>query len=192
MPLDQHWSDAFCRISTGTGYSKRKLYSDRDTARFQVARPQIITAIVDVVAAPDLLDRSLLAAMPELAGYRAEEELLEAGGGANAARARPASRCGGGRAPRPEGGQAHTTPRMVGPTRWIEAGAEVLGLEPGAFLEAYLDSQARAAEMALEASLIGAPLRDMLAYWDGCARLATEAAALRRAGRLQGQRKGAA
>ena len=23
--LDQHWSDAFCRISTGSGYSKRKL-----------------------------------------------------------------------------------------------------------------------------------------------------------------------
>ena len=42
--LDQHWSDAFCRISTGSGYSKRKLYSDRDTATFQVARPRIITS----------------------------------------------------------------------------------------------------------------------------------------------------
>ena len=51
---------------------------------------------------------------------------------------------------------------MVGPTRWIEAGAVVLGLAPEAFLDAYLDSQARAGEMAIESSLVGAPLRDML------------------------------
>jgi DNA-binding XRE family transcriptional regulator len=173
--LNQHYSDAFCRISTGSGYSKRKLYSDRETARFQVARPQIITAIVDVVAAPDLLDRSLLAAMPELDGYRAEEELLEAAAAlmprvlgqlldaaAVALRDQKAVRLS-------------TVPRMVGPTRWIEAGARVLGLEPGQFLAAYLDSQARAGEMALEASLIGAPLRDMLGHRDGLARLATKA-----------------
>ena len=54
-------------------------------------------------------------------------------------------------------------PRMVGPTKWIEAAAEVLGLEFGKFLEAYLESQERAAEMALDANLIGMPLVDMLA-----------------------------
>ena len=64
--LSQEWSDAFCRISTGAGYSKRKLYTDHDTVEFEVARPQIITAIVDVAAAPDLLDRSLLLQQPEL------------------------------------------------------------------------------------------------------------------------------
>ncbi len=64
--LDQHWSDAFCRIATGSGYRKRKLYTDRDTAQFQVARPQIVTCDRRRGAAPDLLDRSLLAQMPEL------------------------------------------------------------------------------------------------------------------------------
>ena len=73
--LDQHWSDAFCRIATGSGYSKRKLHTDRDTASFQVARPQVITSITDIAAAPDLLDRSLLAVMPELETFTPEEEL---------------------------------------------------------------------------------------------------------------------
>ena len=170
--LDQHWSDAFCRIATGSGYSKRRLYTDRDVSQFQVARPQIITSIVDVAAAPDLLDRSLLAEMPGLEVVAEETELLAA---AEAL------------APRVLGqlldaavvalrDQAKTElserPRMLGPTRWVEAAAGVLGLEPDAFLTAYLESQARAGEMALEASLIGGPLRDMLDYRDGLAALA--------------------
>ena len=65
-----------------------------------------------------------------------------------------------------------TISRMVGPTRWVEAGAKVLGLEPEQFLHAYLDSQERAGEMALEASLVGGPLRDMLDQRDALANLA--------------------
>jgi hypothetical protein len=162
-----------CRISTGTGYAKRKLYTDRDTTRFRVVRPQVITAIVDVVAAPDLLDRSLLAQQPERDGDPApEEELLTVAAeltprvlGQLLDAAAVALRC-------QKKVKLHTTPRMVGPTRWVEAAAEVLGLKPGAFLDAYLDSQERAGEMALEASLIGAPLVDMLAGRDALARLA--------------------
>ena len=118
-------------------------------------RPQVITSIIDVVGAPDLLDRSLLAQMPELAGPGR-------GGGAG--------RRGGGLTPRVPGQlldaaavalrdqaavASSTVPRMVGPTKWVEAGAAVLGLGPEAFLNAYLDSQARAGEMAIDASLIG-------------------------------------
>ena len=66
-------------------------------------------------------------------------------------------------------------PRMVGPTRWVEAAAAVLGLEPDeAFLHAYLEFQERAGELALEASLIGGPIRDMLDFRDGLARLAAQ------------------
>ena len=67
-----------------------------------------------------------------------------------------------------------TVPRMVGPTKWIEAAAEVLGLAPGQFLEAYLDSQARAGELALESSLIGVALVDMLHGRDAVAALAEQ------------------
>jgi hypothetical protein len=171
--IDQHWSDAFCRISIGTAYSKRKLYTDREVEQFQVARPQIITAIDDVVAAPDLLDRSLLAHQPELGGDSADEiellaqvdelaprllgQLLDAAAVALG---------------RQRTVKLHTVPRMVGPTKWIEAAAEVLGLAPGQFLDAYLDSQARAGRIALESSLIGMALCDMLAGRDALAALA--------------------
>jgi hypothetical protein len=161
--LDQHWSDAFCRIATGTGYSKRKLYTDRETTRFRVARPQAITSIVDVAGAPDLLDRSLLAPMPEVDAHADEEELL-------AAAAALAPRVLGQLLDaaviafnRQKAVKLHTVPRMVGPTKWVEAAAEVLGLAPGQFLDTYLDSQSHAGEMALESSLIGMPLVDMLA-----------------------------
>jgi hypothetical protein len=171
--LDQHWSDAHCRISTGTGYSKRKLYTDRETARFKVARPQIITSIVDVVAAPDLLDRTLLMDQPEIDGDPApEEELLAAvaelapsvlgqllDAAAVAVREQRTVKLS-------------RVPRMVGPTKWVEAAAEALGLAPGQFLEAYLDSQARAGELALESSLIGVALVDMLQGRDTLAKLA--------------------
>jgi hypothetical protein len=170
--IDQHWSDAFCRISTGTGYSKRKLYTDRDTVRFRVARPQAITAIDDVVAAPDLLDRSLLAQQPEIGPPDDEIELLAR---VEALAPRVLGQLLDAAAVALSGQKTiklHTVPRMVGPTKWIEAAAEVLGLTPGQFLAAYLDSQARAGEMALESSLIGMPLCDML---DGRAALAAEA-----------------
>ena len=173
--IDQHWSDAFCRISTGTGYSKRKLYTDRDTVRFKVARPQVITAIDDVVAAPDLLDRSLLAQQPELDGDPADEtELMDA---VDALAPRVLGQLLDAAAValnRQKAVKLRTVPRMVGPTKWIEAAAEVLGLAPGQFLEAYLDSQARAGELALESSLIGVALVDMLHGRDAMAALAEQ------------------
>jgi hypothetical protein len=171
--LDQHWSDAFSRIATGSGYSKRKLYSDRDTAQFQVARPQIVTSIIDVAAAPDLLDRALLAQMPELGELRDEAEVL-AGAAALAPRVLGQLLDAAAVALRDQGKvELSLTPRMVGPAKWIEAGAGVLGLEPEQFLSAYLDSQARAGELALEASLLGAPLRDMLDQRKAFAAIAT-------------------
>jgi hypothetical protein len=172
--LDTYWSDAFCRVSTGTGYSKRKLHTDRDTARFRVARPQIINAIGDVVGAPDLLDRSLLAQQPTHAEPMPDEELLAAvealaprvlgqllDAAAVALRDQAKIKLG-------------SVPRMVGPTRWIEAGAAVLGLDAEQFLKAYLDSQAQAGHMALDASLIGGPLCDMLDGRDALVELAAK------------------
>jgi len=52
-------SDVLCRISTGGSFAARKLYSDREEAVFTFMRPTILTAIQDVVARPDLLDRAV-------------------------------------------------------------------------------------------------------------------------------------
>jgi hypothetical protein len=50
-------SDALCRIATGGGLSKRKLYTDADEMAQELKRPVIINGIEDVATRPDLADR---------------------------------------------------------------------------------------------------------------------------------------
>lgn len=51
-------SDALCRLSTGGGLSKRKLYSDNDEVVLEAQRPVILTSITDIITRPDLADRA--------------------------------------------------------------------------------------------------------------------------------------
>ena len=52
-------SDTLCRLATGGGFATRQLYSDQDEMLFDATRPIILNGIEDVVARPDLADRSL-------------------------------------------------------------------------------------------------------------------------------------
>jgi hypothetical protein len=56
----------------------------------------------------------------------------------------------------------------------MRVGTEVLGLEPEAFLAAYLDSQEHAGAMALDSNIVGMPLVNMLDGRDTLARLSAE------------------
>lgn len=59
--LSQKLSDALCRIATGGGHRERRFYTNREQARFPfVSRPVILNGVVEFVAAPDLLDRSIV------------------------------------------------------------------------------------------------------------------------------------
>ena len=51
-------SDAFCRLATGGGAGKRRLYSDDEEVLFDGKRPIFLTGIEDFVTRPDLVDRS--------------------------------------------------------------------------------------------------------------------------------------
>jgi hypothetical protein len=51
-------SDAFCRLATGGGAGKRKLYSDDDEILFDGRRPLFLNGIEDVVTRGDLVDRA--------------------------------------------------------------------------------------------------------------------------------------
>jgi hypothetical protein len=50
-------SDALCRLSTGSGFSVRKLYTDDDEAIFGGANPVCFNGIPEFVERPDLQDR---------------------------------------------------------------------------------------------------------------------------------------
>jgi len=61
-------SDALCRISTGGGFTTRKLYTDSEETIFSAMRPILANGIDSIATRHDLLDRSLvvtLNAIPE-------------------------------------------------------------------------------------------------------------------------------
>lgn len=59
-------SDTFCRITTGTGYTKRKLYSDTDEVAIQIARPFLLNGISNIISRPDLGDRAIIVSTTRL------------------------------------------------------------------------------------------------------------------------------
>jgi len=63
-------SDGLCRISTGAGFSIREHYENREETIFQAKRPCLITSIHEVATANDLLDRSVIVALPEIPAAR--------------------------------------------------------------------------------------------------------------------------
>ena len=54
-------SDVFCRASTGTGFTKRQLYTDDDDIIYEFIRSVGISAIHLPGSKPDMLSRSLIA-----------------------------------------------------------------------------------------------------------------------------------
>lgn len=164
----QPWlSDALCRVSTGGGLGKRKLYSDGDEALFDVARPLLLNGIGDIVSRPDLLDRSLIVTLPRIEEARRRREagywrdfadahprilgaLLDAVAVAIREEESTAARLG-------------PLPRMADATVWIEAAAPALGWEPGSFMAAYRGNRADAHELALEASPVAAAVLVLVA-----------------------------
>jgi hypothetical protein len=68
-------SDAICRISTGSGAAKRKLYTDNSEYLFEGARPVIMTSVKDVVTRGDLASRTyFISPDPIPAGQRKTEK----------------------------------------------------------------------------------------------------------------------
>ncbi len=53
-------SDLLCRISTGQGFRKRKLYTDQEDLILQYRRPIVMSAINEPGYNPDFLDRALI------------------------------------------------------------------------------------------------------------------------------------
>ncbi len=54
------FSDALCRLSTGGGFTVRKLYTDQDETVIDLQRPAILNGISDLASRPDLIERSII------------------------------------------------------------------------------------------------------------------------------------
>jgi hypothetical protein len=146
-------SDALCRLSTGGGFSTRKLYENDEEVIFQAMRPIILTGIAEVATRGDLIDRSLLVnlqAIPD-ASRVTEKKFWE-----NFEQERP-SLFGGlltavsTAMRRQPDVQLDNPPRMADFAEWAIAAEPECGLDVP-FLDAYRSNRNSANELAMEAS----------------------------------------
>lgn len=70
-------SDALCRLATGGGHSKRKLYSNAEEQIFNVQNPVLLNGIDDLTTRSDLVDRSIVISLPKIGTRRPESEFWE-------------------------------------------------------------------------------------------------------------------
>jgi hypothetical protein len=186
-------SDGLCCLATGGGISVRQLYSDDEEAIFAASRPALLTSIADVVKQDDLLDRCvplLLEHIPD-AKRLTEDELR-----ARIERERPRilgallSALSGALGKLPHV-RLNGKPRMADFAVLGVATEEALGWPSGSFLRAYDASRVEANEIALDASPLVIPIRQMMAEqktWRGTAtELWTKLTAL--AGEAEARRK---
>lgn len=74
--LTPSMQDAFCRLATGSGFKRRKLYSDAEVVTLTFKRPVVLNGIAEVVTASDMVNRAMTVDLPRLAGGHKEETIL--------------------------------------------------------------------------------------------------------------------
>lgn len=156
-------SNGLCCLSTGGGFSVRKNYTDDEEVIFAAKRPAILTGINEVAKAPDLLQRSLLITLPQVAESlrKTEKQLWE-----DFSTIRPQLLSalmivvsdGLGRL---RATQLERTPRMADFAHFITACEPALGWEAGRFLTAYTANRGEANDIALQTSPLSVPLQTL-------------------------------
>jgi hypothetical protein len=173
--LRQDLSDALCSLATEGGFGARQLYTDDSEMLFDAVRPIILNGIPDVVDSPDLGDRSVRLTLPPIDDKdRCDEETLWQRYYEKRPRVLGAllDAVSAGLRTLP-GVKLDSMPRMADFARWAVACEQALGLPEGAFLRAYSSNRIVGDVVALEASPIVAPLRQVLkmvrGQWTGTA-----------------------
>ncbi len=72
--LSEQLSDVLCRLVTGVGFTKRKLYTDAEDIIFRQIVAVGITGINNVATKPDLLDRTLILRFQRIPDDKREDE----------------------------------------------------------------------------------------------------------------------
>lgn len=156
-------ADGLCRLATGSGFSTRKLMTDRDEAIFMASRPIILNGIPTLTDRADLADRAVtvrLKSIPE--DERRPEDEFWADWNATAPRVLGAlcdavssavARVGSVRLER--------SPRLADFAKWMTAAEPGLGWEPGTFMGVYSDNRREVSDTAFEADPVAVAI---LAY----------------------------
>lgn len=153
-------SDALCRLSTGGGFSTRRLYTDGEEAVLDAQRPAILTGITALANRGDLLDQAIILELPPI---REAERRAEADFWAAFEKVRPmilGALCDAlaGALGRIDQVIVENLPRMGDPTRWVTAAERALGWADGSFAAAYARNRREGLAVTRDESPISAPL----------------------------------
>ena len=166
-------SDTLCRLTSGGGFSTRRLFTDQDEILFAAARPVILNGIEDIVTRPDLADRAILLTLAPIAAWQRRPEtalwrefevarpqilggLLDAA--AHGLRMRPHVRL-------------QRLPRMADFALWATA-CESAFRPAGTFEATYSNNRRHAIEDIVDADPVAAHVREIMAdraQWTGSA-----------------------
>lgn len=154
-------SDALCRLSTGGGLMKRKLYSDGDVFSVDAMRPLIIAGLDPTAYKQDLIERLVRVSLTKPSAYMDEDEFREYRE-ANFPRWRGALYSLVSRVLKNIDGVEQTSSRFGVFSRVGECVARALGHDDGWFFEQYTRMRLQIAQEAASADLVYIFLTDYL------------------------------
>ena len=162
--LKEDLPDAFCRLVTGGGLGKRRLYTDEDEHVIEVIRPVVLNGINPPTTRQDFLDRTILLNLEPMDG---DERLTEVEFWRMFREAQPLllgvllDACVDGLR-RAEDVRPSSLPRMADIVAWVEACGGALGWEDGTFADAYELMRGHILREAVEADVFIAKLLEYL------------------------------
>lgn len=170
--VSAEFSDALCRMATGTGFRTRKLYTDTEEIILQLCRPQILNGIEDLATRDDLRDRGILFELPVIPSDERKRERTfwkdfeDAQPRILGALLRAVST-----ALRREGSvDLPDLPRMADFAAWVISGEQSLPWAEGAFLHSYEENRRDAISIVLDHSPLAQRIMvfsEQKPEWDG-------------------------
>jgi hypothetical protein len=162
--IRQDLSDALCRLSTGGGYATRKHYTNTEEVIIEATRPVIITGIGSIVTRSDLMDRTLVVPLYpfDSTSRKTEAQLWQSFERSQAmiftglldAVARAYQH--------PDPPADIGTIRLADFANWVTQAEPALGWNRGTFVTTYLSARNEAMDDALEDSLVGMAVAELM------------------------------
>lgn len=155
-------ADALCRLSTGGGMDKRRLFTDNDQVLIDLTRPIIVNGIDEIATRSDLASRAIIIRLPAITRQLGSEAQFR-----HEFRAATPEIFGS----LLDGVSASLTRgyfkidrkvRMVDFVRWVSQAEPAFGWRQGTFLDRFAHMRSRAIEDGIEASPVGSTLVDYL------------------------------
>ena len=190
--LPEWLSDSFCRLSTGGGFSTRRLHTDADEMIFEAQRPIILNGISDLATRHDLASRSIVFNLPVIPDdmRRSEREFWAEFEiayplilGALYEAASTALR-------NVKDVVLEKAPRLADFAQWAVAAEPSFPWPAGTFLDLYEKNRSDVGESSLDADIIGQTVREIAqeGVWKGTASELLEAVCSKTSESLQRSR----